>query len=92
LAETPNAPSGLHHAPGNTVPTELLGVDVLLGVDELLGEVAGTGAGVETPETGRHGAILNPAHRACSTLRIRPCSLRSIDKPHRALIEIQFPK
>ena len=103
LAERPIAPSGLHHAPGNTVPVELLGV-VMDGVtvDGLVvtGEVeepggvdddAGGGA-EETPESGRQAAILKPTHRDCNTLRIRPCSLRSIDSPHRALTEIQFPR
>ena len=83
------------------MPTELLGTEELLGTKELLddgvvgvdgGVGGGTGAGVEIPKIGRHAAILNPPQRDCNTLRIRPCSLRSIDKPHRALIEIQLPR
>ena len=56
------------------------------------GIVVGAEAGVEIPKIGRHAAILNPPQRDRNTLRIRPCSLRSIDKPHRALIEIQLPR
>ena len=93
LVETPNAPSGLHHAPGNTVPVESLGITVLRGGVPLLGIVGDIGEADDgIPDIGRQDAICKPTQRDCNTLRIRPYSLRSIDNPHRALMEIQFPR
>ncbi len=79
-------------------------VDVAVG-DVAVGEVAvvfGTVAAGDVavgdvsivPISGAsdHGAITNPAHDELSRFLIRPHSLWSIDKFHRAFTEIQFPR
>ena len=61
MAETPNAPSGLHHAPGNTVSEETLGTDDDVGTldePELAGVEVPEDAG--SPETAVHAAIFMP--------------------------------
>ena len=104
----PVAPSGLHQAPGYTeTPTEAGEVavgEVVVG-EVVVGEVAivfGTVVAGDVavgdmsivPNSGAsdQGAITNPAHDELSRFLIRPHSLLSIDKFHRAFTEIQFPR
>ena len=76
---------------GATVDAEPLDESGLTGA--LVGVTAGVVApGAGKPETRPHGAILKPAQRDVSTLRIRPYSLRSIDSPQRALMATQLPR